>query len=99
MPLCVGNTAAIGGSGSRWDELVNGLAVGERLKASGSRPESGVFVVDTHSGARVGNLVLDGTAREISDVIVLAGTRMVELSGPRGISAQDFTTYPELASG
>jgi len=86
--------AAVGGSGSRWDELVEGLPVGDRLRATGARPASGVFLFDLKSGSRIGELRLDGTAREVADVVVLADTRNVELSGPHGRSAQDWTTFP-----
>lgn len=86
--------ALVGGSGSRWDELVKGLPVGERLAATGSRPESGVFLFDLSSGRRIGALHLDGTAREIADVVVLPETRNVEMSAPRGSVAQDWTTFP-----
>lgn len=89
--------AVVGGSGSRWDELVEGLPIGERLQASGARPESGAFLFDLASGARIGELRLDGTAREIADVVVLSDTRNVELSGPHGQVAQDWTTYPTSA--
>jgi uncharacterized protein (TIGR03032 family) len=92
--LTISHGAAIlGGSGSRWDELVEGLPVGDRLAASGRRPESGAFIVDLASGKRIGALQLDGTAREIADVAVLAGTRNVEISGPRSLTAQDWTTF------
>jgi len=86
--------ALIGASGSRWDELVAGLAVGDRLAASGERPDSGVFLVDLASGNRIGGLRLEGTAREVADVVVLPGARTVELSGPRSLIAQDWTTFP-----
>ncbi len=84
----------VGGSGSRWDELVAGLPVGDRLKQSGNRPDSGAFAFDLGSGERVGALRLDGTAREVADIAVLRNTRNVELSSPRGNSAQDWTTFP-----
>jgi uncharacterized protein (TIGR03032 family) len=84
----------VGGSGSRWDELVAGLPVGDRLQASGRRPDSGVFLFDLQSGRAIGAMQLDGTAREIADVVVLADTRSVELSAPRGAGAQDWTTFP-----
>jgi uncharacterized protein (TIGR03032 family) len=87
------DTALVGGSGSRWDELVEGLPVGDRLKTSGGHPASGVFMFDLRSGRAVGEMRLDGTAREVSDVAVLAGTR-VEMSGPHGAVAQDWTTFP-----
>ena len=87
-------TIAVGGSGSRWDELVDGLPVGQRVRARGARPESGVFLVDLTSGERLGGLRLDGTAREIADVLVVPGARRVELASPRGAVAQEWTTYP-----
>lgn len=91
-----GGVAAIGGSGSRWDELVRGYPVGDRLSAAGRRPESGVFLVDLQTGQRIGAMTLDGTAREISDVVVVPGARRVELSGPTGPAAQDWTTFPDV---
>ena len=101
--LCISDGIAIlGGSGSRWDELVDGLPIGDRLRASGTPIESGVFMFDLDSGRRTGSLRLAGTAREIADIVVLADTRSVELSSPRGSVAQDWTTYPtdgELSIG
>lgn len=92
----------VGGSGSRWDELVAGLPVGQRLQASGRRPDSGVFLFDLVSGRAVGEMRLDGTAREVADVVVLEHTRSAELSAPRSAVAQDWTTYPldtDLSTG
>ena len=43
----VGRWAVVAGSGSRWDDIVSGLPVGERLAASGRRPAMGLFVIDT----------------------------------------------------
>lgn len=86
--------ALVGGSGSRWDELVEGLPLADRLRSTLQRPASGVFAFDLTSGRRIGEFRLDGTAREVSDVIALPATTSVELSGPRGLAAQDWTTYP-----
>jgi len=86
--------ALVGGSGSRWDELVEGLPVGDRLAASGARPEAGLFLFDLATGRHLGGLRLEGTAREVADVVVLPGARNVELSSPRGSVAQDWTTFP-----
>jgi len=86
--------ALVGGSGSRWDELVEGLPVGDRLAASGARPDAGLFLFDVASGRRTGALRLDGTAREVADVVVIPGARNVELSGSRSLVAQDWTTFP-----
>ena len=86
--------AIVGGSGSRWDELVDGLPVGERVRANGGRPESGAFMFDLGTGGPVGSLRLDGTAREVADIVVLPATRRVELSSPRGSVAQESTTFP-----
>ncbi len=83
----------VGGSGSRWDELIAGLPVGDRLAATGKRPTSGISMFDLTSGRGVGELTLEGTAREVADVVVLAKTRRVELSSPRGAVAQDWTTF------
>lgn len=88
------NSALVGGSGSRWDEIVDGLPIAERLSCSSRRPASGVFIIDLMTGRNAGELRLDGTAREVADVVVLPNARRAELSPPTGPVAQDWTTYP-----
>jgi uncharacterized protein (TIGR03032 family) len=91
--LCfAGGHAVVGTSGSRWDELVAGLPVGERL--AGRRPLTGVFVVDLRRGEVVHEVRFDGTAREIADIVAIPTGRHVEFASPDGLHAQELVTYP-----
>lgn len=90
----VDHFAIVGTSGSRWGEIVNGLPIGDRLAASGTRPIQGVFVIDTRTGELVESLRLEGTAREIGDVVAVPHTRLVHLGAPDGPEAQDQVTVP-----
>jgi len=87
--------ALVGASGSRWDEIVEGLPVADRL--GGARPLSGVFVVDVTSGAIVHSLRLEGTARSIADIVPVRGAHEVTIEKPDGPLAQEFVTYPNPA--
>lgn len=90
----VGDYAVVATSGSRWGEIVKGLPVGDRLDASGTRPVQGLFVIDMRTGEMVESLRMEGTAREIGDVVAVPGTRLVHLSAPDGADAQDHVTVP-----
>jgi len=87
--------ALVGASGSRWDEIVEGLPVADRL--DGARPLSGVFVIDVTSGVVVHSLRLEGTARSIADIVPVRGAHEVTIEKPDGPLAQEFVTYPHPA--
>ncbi len=89
-----GRWAVVGLSGSRWDELVADLPLGDRLKRRGERPVSGLAVIDIESGRVEHQLVLDGTAREVSDVVVHHSSIAVEYESPAGRVAQNTVTIP-----
>jgi uncharacterized protein (TIGR03032 family) len=88
----VGRFAVIGASGSRWNEILDGLPVGERVSQSGAPPAQGIYVLDTDSGEIVASLRLDGTAREIGDVVALPGVRVAHIDGADGRAAQESVT-------
>ena len=91
--LCfVDKFAVVGASGSRWDEIVDDLPVGDRLASR--RPQMGLFIIDTETGAVDHSLQLDGTAREINDVLALPQVHRADLANPASILAQELITFP-----
>lgn len=90
----VGEHIVVGTSGSRWGEIVHGLPIGDRLNATGTRPIQGLFVINTRTGALVESLRLEGTAREIGDVVAVPDARLIHLTSPTSPEAQDHVTVP-----
>jgi hypothetical protein len=89
----VGPYAVVAGSASRFGDLLDGLPLGERLAASGSRPEQGLWVIDTSSGEVVHRLSIDGTAREVFSVVAFHGRRRVGLISPNDDELQVVVSY------
>jgi hypothetical protein len=89
----VGPYAVVGGSGSRSDALLEGLPVGDRLRADGRRPAQGLFVVDTRSGEVAHRLAVEGTGREIPSVVALSGVRRPMLLAPSDGELQSVVAH------
>jgi uncharacterized protein (TIGR03032 family) len=85
--------AVVAGSGSRSDELLDGLPIGERLDAAGQRSELGIWVIDTDTGEVVHRLGIEGTGRECLSVVAFEGARRVGIINPNSPRVQNFVTY------
>lgn len=88
----VGPYAVVGGSGSRWDSLVEGLPVGDRLAAHGARPAQGLWVVDTRTGEVVHRLAVEGTGKEVHSVAAYPARRP-QLFSPNDNELQTLVAY------
>ena len=89
----VGPYAVVAGSGSRSVALIDGLPVGDRLIAADRRPEQGVFVIDTRTGAVAHRLTIEGTGREVPAMVVLSGLRRPTLIAPADQELQTTVAY------
>ena len=88
----VGPYAVVGGSGSRWDSLVEGLPIDDRLAAGQARPEQGLWVVDTRSGEVVHRLEVEGTGREVHSIAAYPARRP-QLFSPTDNELQTLVAY------
>jgi uncharacterized protein (TIGR03032 family) len=70
-----GDHAFVGLSLPRQNDVFSGLALDERLKASGREAECVIQVIDLRSGALVHWLRAGGAVRELYDVVCLPGLR------------------------
>jgi uncharacterized protein (TIGR03032 family) len=71
----VGRYAIVGSSMPREGDLYSGLPLDDRLAAAKQRPRLGLFIFDLSTGAVVEWLFVEGSSREIFDVIALPGVR------------------------
>lgn len=80
--LCfVGDYAVIGSSKPRYGDLYSGLALDDRLEASGEEPCLGLFVIDLRTGEIAEWLLIEGPVRELFEVVALPGVRTPKAMG------------------
>lgn len=77
----VGRTALIGVSDCRENRTFAGLPLDQRLKAAGRIPRCGIIMVNLDTGEATDALAIDGTMREIYDVVFVPGTRQPKVVG------------------
>jgi uncharacterized protein (TIGR03032 family) len=89
----VGPWAIVAGSASRSDELLEGLPIADTLAATSTRPEQGLWVIDTRTGEIAHRLRIDGTGREVFSVVAFADTRRVKMFSPDDNELQTVISY------
>jgi uncharacterized protein (TIGR03032 family) len=94
----VGHYAIVGTSRPRHGDLYSGLGLDDRLAALDWPPRLGVFVVDMRTGEIAEWLQIDGDARELFEVVVLAGVRRPGVLGLTGPELLDRFTFDELSA-
>ncbi len=92
--------AAVGASLPR-DGTFRGLELDAAIKAKGSEPRCGVFIVDTRNGDILHWIALEGRVRELFDVAIVPGVRTPMCVGLASPEMRTLVTFEEdrLAQG
>ena len=91
----VGDFAVVGLSEPRHDKTFGGLTLEENLASKGIAPRCGLCVIDLRSGDIVEWVRLQGTVRELYDVVALPGVVRPMAFGFKSDEIQRVLTIPE----
>ncbi len=91
----VGDFAVVGLSEARHEKTFGGLALDEALASKGVVPRCGLCVIDLRSGDIVEWVRLQGTVRELYDVVVLPGVMRPMAFGFKSDEIQRVLTIPD----
>ena len=91
----VGDFAVVGLSEPRHEKTFGGLALDEALASKGVVPRCGLCVIDLRSGDIVEWVRLQGTVRELYDVVVLPGVMRPMAFGFKSDEIQRVLTIPD----